>query len=617
MVKLPVQVIESISYWMNVTGNDINKFIKPTEDLDEYALWLRKQVLTLIKPYKVTSKDIQENKDRFMDDATKDNDGSFYTPPIWAEHCHATLKKHVPNLEDFNVWDASSGTGNLIAPFTDCKQLFASTLFEEDVRTVQERLPHAYAFQCDFLSKIDYNEFFKDFTYSLPEKLQEVFRNDEPIIFHMNPPYATTGATGTDIGKHLKSIGEPDIATDLLRQFVWRVYNLIEVNKLTNAYISIVGTQSMYTLPKWESIVKVQQRYSDYIDGFVFKASEFGGISDSISWGIFYTLWKHNLAPFNEFRKKSTNIHMDFKENIDNKIVKTADVYLDYTREYVKDFLRARDLSDTKVAFPIANYKGAFSKTPKGEQKTFISSDNTIAFMLEKGSFKDVLNYLAFTTIPNTTTTIAITKENFKRCVAHFLYMAFYDENWLTIVSPYKKPFNVDTHEYDEWYYNSLLFIPFARKGHTTSFRNIEYLGIKRSFGNPMFPLSADEVRSLATDKRILESIDDYPVANEYFLEEYIKAKEYAWDSIRELYEFGEKFLRENINNREGNKPSDVSDNVFYNWDTGFATLRYSMLASLDWDKQYSEIMAKVRDEVRSKQKKYYPMLQSELEASK
>ena len=147
--------------------------------------------------------------------------------------------------------------------------------------------------------------------------------------------------------------------------------------------------------------------------------------------------------------------------------------------------------------------------------------------------------------------------------------------------------------------------------------RNIEYLGIKRSFGNPMFPLSADEVRSLATDKRILESIDDYPVANEYFLEEYNKAKEYAWDSIRELYEFGEKFLRENINNREGNKPSDVSDNVFYNWYTGFTTLRYSMLASLDWDKQYSEIMAKVRDEVRSKQKKYYPMLQSELEASK
>ena len=161
--------------------------------------------------------------------------------------------------------------------------------------------------------------------------------------------------------------------------------------------------------------------------------------------------------------------------------VKTGDINLDYNRPYIKEFIKPNDLSDTKLVLQVANYKGDISISTNGKPKLYSASENILGYSLDKGSFKDITNFLGVATLPPTLNTNLITKSNFDKIATQFLHNSFYAEDFLSIVSAYKAPLNYGDDKYKEFYANALLHLPFGRKSLQSSYRNLEFAGTKRN----------------------------------------------------------------------------------------------------------------------------------------
>ena len=92
--------------------------------------------------------------------------------------------------DEYYVWDCAAGTGNLLTGLTNKYNIWASTLDNQDVEVMHDRIKNGanllddHVFQFDFLN----DEFSK-----LPRPLQEIVNDPEKrkkLIVYINPPYA-------------------------------------------------------------------------------------------------------------------------------------------------------------------------------------------------------------------------------------------------------------------------------------------------------------------------------------------------------------------------------------------------------------------------------------------
>ena len=122
----------------------------------------------------------------------RERKGSFFTPKKWVE-----LSQHYLELElgenwqdDHFVWDCCAGTGNMLAGLTNKYNIWASTLDEQDVNVMRERIKgganllDSHVFQFDFLN---------DSFNKLPQGLRDIIADPEKrkkLVVYINPPYA-------------------------------------------------------------------------------------------------------------------------------------------------------------------------------------------------------------------------------------------------------------------------------------------------------------------------------------------------------------------------------------------------------------------------------------------
>lgn len=599
-------IIESIGYYTEVTGESVSQFLEGIEqslilndeDLD-YNGWLRKQIAKLIKSKGVSFDEIIKNKDLLMAKDTKEEDGSFYTPLEWAAETHRMIERHIPNLEDYVVWDASCGSGNLLAELPPCKKLFVSTLHQEDAEIVAERIPHAHAFQLDFLSGIDYNEFLTEFTDNLPEELQEVLRNNEPILFLMNPPYSITNATKTQVAKHLKSIGKSEIGDDLLRQFIWRVYNLVDVHNLTNSFFTLIGTNSLYILNSWESTVREMQEHADYLEGFTFPASEFAGIEKSVQWGIFSTIWK--TVPYREV-PTLPKIQMTAKKKDEHgKIYDEGVLDFVWDKKYMSTWLNSKITTGNRVVVPVSTVRGTPRLDANEQPVTQMGLDNSMGYFLVKGSFKDITNFNGMGTLPVTGSTVPVTEENFKDVCGAFAFTSTFKQEFTDLARPFNEPVT-GTDEYNEWVANSIFFLVCARKGYLFSSRGFDFDGEKISINSSIFPFSAEQVKEFCQDPVILQDLEDNPVDNSFFINLLKESEPYLWDGVRALYNAVTGFIKQSYNHR-ASVNYDVNT---VSWNAGFNQLKHTGMWSDEMEEAYTKLLATAREEFRAKVRTHY-----------
>ena len=168
----------------------------------------------------------------------RERKGSFFTPKIWVDLSQKYLADVLgENWQDeYYVWDCAAGTGNLLNGLTNKYNIWASTLDQQDVDVMKDRIKNganlleSHVFQFDFLN----DEFTK-----LPQQLQDIINDPEKrkkLVVYINPPYAEVGVAKGGKGKegiqltntHTRYKTELQFAgRELFTQFLVRIYNEI------------------------------------------------------------------------------------------------------------------------------------------------------------------------------------------------------------------------------------------------------------------------------------------------------------------------------------------------------------------------------------------------------
>ncbi len=132
----------------------------------------------------------------------RERKGSFFTPAIWVQKSQEYLAAVLgENWQDeYDVWDCSGGTGNMEVGLTNRYRIWVSTLDQQDVEVMKERIKNganlleSHVFQFDFLN---------DPFDRLPKGLQDIINDPvrrRKLVIYINPPYAEAATTRAKTG---------------------------------------------------------------------------------------------------------------------------------------------------------------------------------------------------------------------------------------------------------------------------------------------------------------------------------------------------------------------------------------------------------------------------------
>ena len=207
--------------------------------------------------------------DRLLQETERRFQGSYWTPNIWVDKAHDMFSDIIGSnwKEKCVVWDASCGSMNLTRDYK-FKDLYCSTLMQEELDIGIQYNPEATKFQYDFLNGIDIDllddesqlvDFLPEDISRLPSKLVKALKSGKPVVFFNNPPYAQAGdkmgSTGGDKKDVAKTVinemmieeGYGKSAQQLYAQFLYRILRIVETYDIDEAYIGIYSPSLFLT----------------------------------------------------------------------------------------------------------------------------------------------------------------------------------------------------------------------------------------------------------------------------------------------------------------------------------------------------------------------------------
>ena len=199
---------------------------------------------------------IIERSDRLRPQNVRMYHGAYFTPLQWVEKAQEYIAMELGEdwQDNYYVWDCAAGTGNLLAGLTNKGNLWASTLEQNDVATMKQRIKDGFnlyenhVFQFDFLndSLLDYTTKEGEFVKAkVPQALQEILKDEEQrkkLVIFINPPFkeAATATTVTGNGKNATGVAVKTkiyktyskkwgiACRELFAQFMVRIYEQID-----------------------------------------------------------------------------------------------------------------------------------------------------------------------------------------------------------------------------------------------------------------------------------------------------------------------------------------------------------------------------------------------------
>lgn len=588
-----------IRYYVETTGLEYNDFIlnidkargRQESDLD-YSEWLAlKSMQQLLSEYEITYKDILENKDTInaaINEESSRNEGEFFTPLNWAEEGREYIRNMVGDLwGKAYIWEASCGTGNLLRESgypTD--KLFLSSLLPEDIEIIKNtpEFQGATAFQLDFLEGIDLDENNMNFSDKLPPKLLQALKNNEPIIFYMNPPYKAIGSKTTDVGAYMSSLGMASSAVDLFHQFIYRIIMLKRTYNLTNIYLGLFGPITIFHSKMIEALYKELKSEFTFHSGMCFDAGVFANTSESVGWIIGYTCWKPKQSG-----DKDKPIVLDVKtaepgekpQLIGSRLVTPVEINL-------HNWVEPGDVVRLDTELPSVTTYSTF--TGKSIKVPF----NAMGYMMSSNYVIRATRRACVTSLPSNGS-IFITPENFWRCVASFSARRTYasKQNPYDNCQYYSAP-NTEIEGYDQWLRDALVLFLFDFDAQHASYRNLNFKGEILNLSNSFFPISKDVVRQVITDPVLLQDLELSPARNDFILGVLQQQAPYFGPEAKELYEYGLQLLLESL---VGDKRKNAGyQNWLQTWDAGLIQVRDTegMLTTEQLDR-YSYLVAKLK----------------------
>ncbi|EAI7933224.1 hypothetical protein CRG15_00540 [Campylobacter coli] len=273
---------------------------------------------------------IIKRRDLLVDQDVRERKGAFFTPRIWVDKACEYLSKTFGEdyEEEYYIWDLAGGTGNLLANFTNKKNIFCSTLDKADIDVIHERIKNGanlfenHVFQFDFLN----DEFFDEVDdkgkiiqkSKLPLNLQEILKDEnkrKKLIIFINPPYAeaATSTQITNTGKNKEKVARENRICEKYKDILGKANNELFTQFFIRIYCEIEGAilASFSTLKYVNStnFIKFRQAFkAKFLKGFMVPADTFDNVKGKFPIG--FLIW--DTSKKEEIKKIKLDI---FNEN--------------------------------------------------------------------------------------------------------------------------------------------------------------------------------------------------------------------------------------------------------------------------------------------------------------
>jgi len=602
---------EAVRYYSVCTGNEWSEFFNKldlalTTENPTGELWLIKKLMEKVVSSGMSVNDFKINKDAIkgeFDEEGRKQAGEFFTPEIFCAEGRKYFDKYIPNWHDYNVWDASCGSGNLMRSARHpADKLFLSSLQDTDIETIKGTPEYqgVTAFQCDFLADLDYDEYNTDFLNKLPERLQQVIRNDEPLIIYMNPPYKSGSCRNTDVGEYMCEIGLNRPAYDIFYQFCWRVMRLIDLYHLKNCYYCFFGPLTYFTGASANVLLTEFEKYFEFVDGMCLSAQEFSDTSESILWGIGCSLWKSLGEYTPNAVRKDVLLEKKYKVS-ETELGSLGKVLYAPPRQKLSDWVAPNDvifIENAPIMTSHLTFKGSDAGV-KVAKKTGKIAQNALGTLMVGNTLTRSADQSAILCMPTTIQYVSITEENFWRCVASYAFRRVYDAGWAVTKKEISAP-DVNVEGYDLWLRNALVIFLFEYKSMMSSIRGVEWEGTTVDIDNKLFFLSAEEVKAVCHDEVILADLEKFPPKNDFMFRMLRESEPYFVPEVKALYDWCRDYTLWSYDNRNKVNYAGSLDC----WNAGFQQLRAGLWSD-ELQKQCAELLATARDYLNKDISKY------------
>ena len=263
----------------------------------------------------------------------RERKGSFFTPKIWVDLSQKYLADVLgENWQDeYYIWDCAAGTGNLLNGLTNKYNIWASTLDQQDVDVMKDRIHNganlleSHVFQFDFLNdEFDCGK--------LPDDLLTLLKDPEKrkkLVIYINPPYAEAGNGRTPAGtgknrtgiaishsvyeKYKTQIGKA--AQELFALFLARIED-----ELSACYIAHFATPKLITAPNFGAFRSFFQKTLERC--FLVPAHTFDNVKGQFPIGFF--IWSSQQKK--KLNYISGDIYTADAEQFSKKILRITEV---------------------------------------------------------------------------------------------------------------------------------------------------------------------------------------------------------------------------------------------------------------------------------------------------
>lgn len=540
--------------------------------------------------------------DRLIVDADRRNSGDFWTPTMFVDYAHDMISKKLGEdwKEKYVVWDNCCGSLNLTRDYK-FGELYCSTLYQSELNIGADYNPEATKFQFDFLNDeiVSENSLLGVYNDKLPKGLKDALINNKPIVFFINPPYATANVMGTN-EKHKEGVAKTMINEQMLKdkigassqnlyaQFLYRIIQIKNEFNLTNCHIALFSPTLFLTGSSYAKFRKVFLNEFVFDNGVQFKASHFADVADN--WGISFSIW-HNGETFEKNNFNYTLIDNENGEIVEvgNKVVynidglKTAN---DWCKEPIKK-LKPKDAPQISSAVKVKD-SGRGTIVP-----------NAIGYFGSNSNNVDMnMQFVAmYSSCSSRANGYSITADNFDRCTALFSARRLVKTDWQNWADEYLAP-NTEHPAYNEFVNDSLIYSLFESKSNQSSLRNVDYKGKKWDIKNEFFWLSNKEIENLSNTNGFTQTYNDARTSKERYVYNKLQTitlspeaqdvLDKASDIVRNTFKYRELFNQEH------------PEYQIMNWDCGWYQIKAlaKEYAKSDYE-EFVKLYKKLADKMR------------------
>jgi hypothetical protein len=546
---------------------------------------LNEELIKKIKEGDINEKTIL-NSTNYIKKEERVANGIFYTPLNIVDETYKYLDNAlgVNWKKRYTVWDSACGKGNLTKQY-EIDNLFLSTLEKTDLDFIEESNynENAIKFQFDFLN---------DDLDKAPKELLKKLKDNKPILFLINPPYANNKNTN-----YSKKMKEEEYSHYVYRlthfQFLYRILDIKKKYKLTNISICFIAPLSFLSKKTFRKFR--EDIFSEFKleKSFVFDAKEFNVKHGN--WLIGTTILnsgsRENIDAF-EFDIYKSNK----KKTIYN--IREEDNALKHLKRFIP---KIKKLKHEKT-LPL---KSALNHTPENEYITRSSSPvNCLGYYVVTSNNVDASNYsFLLSSQPGRSYGLHVVDFNLKDVVVNFVTRKAVKKHWLNSYDEYYKPDPniLKTNEFKLFENDSIIHSLFSTSSHQSSLRGVEFRGEKYNVLNNWFWLSKDDIEYLARQYNYKEMLIDLEGAEESFIYKKIqtlKLSSLAKDVLRETTDAFERSFRYRKSFDKKNPERHL-----HTWDAGWQQLKplikeHSKRSFKRFLKTYGDFEKQLRDQV-------------------